>query len=687
MKNAVFDIEADNLLHAVTKVHCLVIICCETGDLYSFDGDAIPDGLALLDTAETIYAHNGVFYDIPTLHKIYGWVPKAIVRDTMLWAQFLFSDLKNYDARVYGDDSEYEIAFGSHSLENWGLRLGCPKSEYTGGWDVYTPEMLSYCKQDVRVCERLRQHLQSQNRTKEFAIAGEHQFAAIMQRQEQRGVRFDTDKAIKLADKLQAEMDLIEAEIVKDIPPTVTEMKTPQHYVVVWPDSTTETFLTKGMADAERKRRGIKPKDCSITPGPMRQSVTQFNIGSRDQVRTLLYDKHKWVSSSLTDGGEKLLGTCDPLELAKNYGKLSEEVLRDCPFPIGQRLADYYLTQKISSFLRGKDEQSGWLNLVKDGRIHGRIMTIGCSTMRCSHSRPNTANIPHVNLDKEKRPLLGIAGRYGVECRELFMATEGYQMVGGDLSAIELVCLAERLYFLDGGAYANVVLNGDVHQVNADAIGKYASYSISRKNVKGVGFAWAYGAGDRKLGSLAIAFSEQAMQEFQERRMMYLNHPSRIKCKVWSSATKTRRNATPDEAALTDVGGKIRLSLENGVEGLKELLDRLKEASKKGYLNVLGRQVPLRSSHSALNTLLQSTAAIVMKKWVCLTDEYCKRDSIEWHPLLCVHDELDSECRPEFTEAYKANCLAAMGDAGKALGFRVPVTGNVLVGSNWFEVH
>ena len=67
-------------------------------------------------------------------------------------------------------------------------------------------------------------------------------------------------------------------------------------------------------------------------------------------------------------------------------------------------------------------------------------------------------------------------------------------MVGADLSGIELRMLAHYLAKYDAGRYADVLLNGDIHQVNADRIG------ISRRQVKTVTYAFLYGAGDAKIG-------------------------------------------------------------------------------------------------------------------------------------------------------------------------------------------
>ena len=67
-------------------------------------------------------------------------------------------------------------------------------------------------------------------------------------------------------------------------------------------------------------------------------------------------------------------------------------------------------------------------------------------------------------------------------------------MVGADLSGIELRMLAHYLARYDEGRYADILLNGDIHQVNADKIG------ISRRAVKTVTYAFLYGAGDAKIG-------------------------------------------------------------------------------------------------------------------------------------------------------------------------------------------
>lgn len=223
--------------------------------------------------------------------------------------------------------------------------------------------------------------------------------------------------------------------------------------------------------------------------------------------------------------------------------------------------------------------------------------------------------------------------------------------------------------------------------LSVNALKRISGFTVSRGDSKTCTFGWAYGSGDYKLGLIIVPISPEASEEFQQRRRWYIRNPSKIQHKVWSKSTKSRRMATPDEAAYTDVGNKVRVALESGIDGLGELVNALKLAAKMKRLRILDRYVPVRSPHACLNTALQSCACIIMKKWVCLTAEHCEEDGVVIHPLMNVHDEHTVECLPEFVEPYSERCIAGMRRAGEELGIRVPVRGNVKHGQNWLEVH
>ena len=110
-------------------------------------------------------------------------------------------------------------------------------------------------------------------------------------------------------------------------------------------------------------------------------------------------------------------------------------------------------------------------------------------------------------------------------------------MVGADLSGIELRMLAHYLARFDNGRYAKILLEDDIHQVNADKIG------ITRKQVKTVTYAFLYGAGDEKIGH---SFDAQL-----------------------SSAAAKRK------------GKEIRAAYVEAVDGLGDLLEAVKQAAER----------------------------------------------------------------------------------------------------------
>ena len=95
---------------------------------------------------------------------------------------------------------------------------------------------------------------------------------------------------------------------------------------------------------------------------------------------------------------------------------------------------------------------NAYLKLVtSENRIHHHC-SVATNTHRCAHRNPNLGQVPSDD-----------------RFRRLFLPTPGLQMVGADLSGIELRMLAHYLARYDQGRYAKLLLEDDIHQVNADA--------------------------------------------------------------------------------------------------------------------------------------------------------------------------------------------------------------------------
>lgn len=115
-------------------------------------------------------------------------------------------------------------------------------------------------------------------------------------------------------------------------------------------------------------------------------------------------------------------------------------------------------------------------------------------------------------------------------------------------------------------------------------------------------------------------------------------------------------------------------------------------AKEKGFLRGLdGRILPVRSLHSALNTLLQSAGSVTVKQatvlfhrnMAALGYEHCR----DYRQLAHIHDEWQSACPPSLAETLGETAIRSMTEAGAYFRLRVPITGEYKIGRNWAETH
>jgi DNA polymerase-1 len=279
-----------------------------------------------------------------------------------------------------------------------------------------------------------------------------------------------------------------------------------------------------------------------------------------------------------------------------------------------------------------------WLDSLKsDGRVHGRVITNGAVTGRMTHMSPNMAQVPNSGSP------------YGHECRELWTVEKGNALVGIDASGLELRMLA---HYMNDNEYTNEVVSGDIHTANQKAAGLE-----TRNQAKTFIYAFLYGAGAAKIGT------------------------------VVGGSAKEGQNL-------------IDAFLQNTPK-LKELKTKINNLYlSKGKLPCLdGRQLLVRSEHSALNTLLQGAGAVVMKHAVTVLDEKLKRMRIPFKFVANVHDEWQIETPQQYAEQVGKLGVWAIEETGRRIpvldsdrkkdvfGLRCPLTGEYKVGNNWKETH
>jgi hypothetical protein len=194
----VFDVEADELLDKATVIHCVVISNLDTDEIFEYGPRQIPEALAHLTRFDCLVGHNATAYDLPLLHKLHHWKPKAgcTIIDTLVASRTILPHLDDLDdqAAAMGDPSLGKLR-GRHSLESWGARLGISKV----GVDItdfskWSPELQARCVGDVLICKKLWQFLQPDGYSQQ-ALKLEHRVAAICDQITKDGVPFDLEAA------------------------------------------------------------------------------------------------------------------------------------------------------------------------------------------------------------------------------------------------------------------------------------------------------------------------------------------------------------------------------------------------------------------------------------------------------------------------------------------------------------
>lgn len=659
-----FDIETNGLDDA-SVIHSLVIKDVDAGSVRSYADQLgyapINEGLTLMEQADVLIGHNILTYDIPTLSRLRPDVKlRGLVRDTLVMARLIWPDLKDADCRLSERDPNFpRRLIGDHTIEAWGYRLKCHKGSFgkQTDWQHWSKDMQDYCEQDVEVNHALLRHIEKQNYS-EQSIQLEHDFRWVIHLQERHGWKFDRPAAEALAGQLSRRRAELTAELQAVFPPEKTEMKTPAY----WVDAFGNQYPTKG-AGQQAKAPGLKP-------GPNRVKITPFNPGSREQIADQLKAKG-WVPTKFTETGRP---------------QVDESVIDTLDFPEAKPLKEITIVNKVLSQLAEGD--NGWLKLERNGRIHGAVNTNGCVTGRCSHFKPNTANIPSVMLGKDKKPLHGYEGRWGWECRSLFIADEGFVEVGADGSGLELRCLSHYLARYDGGAYATIVVSGDVHTANQLAAGLQ-----TRADSKTFAYQFLYGAGDELLGLTYYQGKPPSDEDIKLLRNSPEWRAALTKLSRIEKGSGKKQDRSDRRLATISRGARLRRQFIEKTNGLKALNEAvIKAIDEKGYLIGLdGRRLHSRSKHSALNLLLQAAGAILMKQalvffyqatlergWVFGTD---------WGLLGSIHDEYQMQARPAIADEVGKLMVESIRRAGEHFKFRCPLDGEYKKGPSWAYCH
>ena len=609
MNDKIFlDLETDGLLDTVSTIWLAITKDPVTNEVKTFSdhdekSEPLKDLTPYLDTFDSIITHNGIAYDLPVMLKLLNWKPKADVKlvDTMI-----ISQLNNFKRE------------GKHSLKNFGVILKDAKGE-SPAFDHYSEEMKIYGIQDINLTHKVYKYVASEAQTLiknrpnfQQALRTEHAIAEICARQVTTKWNFDTPKAKKFYEQLTAEMKVIEDEIN----PTLKPRK-----VLIDKEPKKAKYLQDGRLSAVSARMlseftGTEIKQTDTDKWDPKKTFQRFNmveadLGNMDQVRGMLLD-NGWEPSMYTPGGEP---------------KITEDTLHTIKGDIGKKVLKYYQLRSRHSVIRG------WIELAElnNGRVYVEAFNIGTPTSRQRHSK--VVNVPNSNAF------------FGSEMRSLFIADPGKVMIGCDSSGNQIRALC---HYLNNKKVNDHVLNGDIHQHNADTVG------VARPLAKGLLYATVFGAGFAKLGKMVTGIED------------------------------------------IDKGKEVKNKLYSALPGLKELVEKLnrffyttKNKDGLGFIPGLdGRRIFAESSFKCLNYLLQTFEAITVKTAVVNSFEMFKDENIEVDILGLIHDEVQVQTKPENVKRVKEILEYSFGDyITKKLELNIQMGGDAKHGNSWLDTH
>lgn len=354
----------------------------------------------------------------------------------------------------------------------------------------------------------------------------------------------------------------------------------------------------------------------------------EFNIDSPQQLGEVLFEKLQIPSGKKTKTGYST--NVEVLEMIANNGELAEDKRM-----IGKKLLEYRAYKKLlSTYIEPIPKLAD-----KEDRIHTTFNQNGTSTGRLSSANPNLQNIP-VRTDD------------GIRIRTGFVAKEGHSLISFDYSQIELRVLAELSK--DKHLVQAYQDDQDLHSLTARKIFfKTEEDEISRNErsiAKVINFSILYGKTPFGLSKeLGIT-----VQEASQYIRTYFEEYPRVR-KFLEIVTETAKLYGFVE---TFYGTRRYIS----------------------GINAKNKNIQAQAVRMAVNTVVQGTAANIIKKVMIELHQEFKNDK-NIKMLLQVHDELIFEVCDEFSKEYMEKIEKIMENTVKFK--KVPLKANGSVAKNW----
>lgn len=625
----VFDIEADDLLAKVKKIHCL---CYK--DIFKPDSEIISvtdyEGIKDFFTSGncTLIGHNVYLYDIPAIEKILDIKVKYTnIVDTLTISHYLHSS----------KDKSYK-----HGLEYYGERFGIKKPTITDWNNLTVEEYVHRCTEDVKINTQLWLEQQAQlieiyegNGVEiKRLIAYLNSKLDVLLEQQNNPLTLNVELVAKEIFRLEALVKEKREPLLAAMPklPIKNTIKKPK--IMYKADG---TLSARGEKWLEVLKSNNLPEDylgdVEVITGyeePNPDSVSQlkdwlFSLGWKPTHFKFVRDKRTNESRQVP----QIKNEYDDTDICDSVKELVEVE------PAIEHLSSYStIKHRIKIF-------EGFLNDMNDGGTITGQANGWTNTMRLKHR-------VLVNLPKPSAPY--------AECiRECLIAPEGYYMVGADLSAIEDNTKQHYIYPYDPDYVDSMRTEGfDAHldiavraniltqkQVDAHKAGT-ENYKEQRNKAKVVNFSATYGVGVKTLAR-NMKVSEKEAKPILEA--------------YWD------RNRS-----LKQFAADCTTNVVNGQMWVKQ--------------PVSGFWYTLRSEKDIFSTVNQSSAVYVFDVWLAFVRRLGLKISFQAHDELVA---LIPKSVPE--DEVRAIINKAMERVNEKLKLNVPIGCSMDFGKTYKEVH
>ncbi|MEX2217019.1 MAG: DNA polymerase I [Phycisphaeraceae bacterium] len=277
----------------------------------------------------------------------------------------------------------------------------------------------------------------------------------------------------------------------------------------------------------------------------------------------------------------------------------------------------------------------------KSKRVHAQFHQTGTTTGRLSSSNPNLQNIP-------------IRTEIGRQIRKAFVAEEGSLLISADYSQIELRILA---HLSDDPALIDAFKKDmDIHAAVASQVFGVPPESVNiaqRTSAKTINFGIIYGVTpyglSRRIEGLDLEGARKLIADYKKRFTG-----------IDSFLARCVTEAVNTGFVATMLGRRRRIGqIESSRPQVRSLGERL-----------------------AINTVVQGSAAELIKLAMVNLHRRIRREKLPLKMLLQIHDELVLEAPA--SEA-KAMAKIVQQEMEHAMELKVPLKVEAGVGPNWFE--